>query len=176
MVFTTCEVTDQNLIIWLNTKNDHITQLQNVFTLAQLEYFHAILMEIINSVEYRITYPECLNITCSLKFPVTRDAGQEVFEEWIKGGYYVKQTNFVYLGPRLIQEFSAYLKTCCPSNVCILCQELVFFGKSCGSCRKMLHSYCLTKYFQTVRQCPGCQSNWIEDNRNTNHAGSDSDD
>nr|CAH7760588.1 unnamed protein product [Callosobruchus chinensis] len=176
IIFTTCEVTEQNIILWLNTKHDNISHLQNVFTPAHLEYFHAILMQIINSQEFRITYPECLNLTCSLKYTLSRDAGQLVFEKWIKGGYYVKQINYIYLGPRLIQEFSAYLKTCCANSLCILCQELVFCGKQCASCGKTLHSHCLTKYFQNVGKCPACHNDWREGNRTLNQLASDSDD
>lgn len=121
-----CEVTNQELFIWANTKNDNISKLQITFSAIELEYFHVILQEIINSEENRLTFVVVLNITSTLTVPFSRDNGQKALKRWFNGGYFIKKEDFVYLGPRLILEFTSYLKTHRPDQICKLCSELVF--------------------------------------------------
>lgn len=126
LVFDICEVTNEEIIVWINTKSDEISNLQVAFNALELEYFHAILQEILNSDEHRITFIVCLNITSSLTGNLSRSNGQKVLEKWIKVGYYLRNDCHIYLGARLILEFNAYLKSHCPESMCNLCSELVF--------------------------------------------------
>lgn len=126
LVFKICEVTDQEVIVWINIKNDHISTLQGTFTVLELQYFHVILQEILNSDEHRITSIVCLNLTSTLTGALTRSHGQKLLDKWINIGYYIKKGGDIYLGPRLIIEFNAYLKSHSPDAVCNLCSELVF--------------------------------------------------
>lgn len=125
-MFDICEVSNEEVIVWINTKNDEISTLQVAFSAVELEYFHAILQEILNSDEHRITFIVCLNITSTLTGSLSRSNGQKVLDKWVKVGYYVKKGDFIYLGPRLILEFNVYLKNHCPDSICNLCSELVF--------------------------------------------------
>ncbi|KAJ8945987.1 hypothetical protein NQ318_017103 [Aromia moschata] len=75
--FITCEVTNQNLIVWVNTKNDDISKYQITYSALELEYFHAILQEILSSEEHRITFIVCINITSTLTSNFSRDNGQK---------------------------------------------------------------------------------------------------
>ncbi|CAG9765175.1 unnamed protein product [Ceutorhynchus assimilis] len=157
---TTCEVTGQDLFIWANTKNDNISKLQITFKAIELEYFHAILQEILNSEDYRLKYIVVVNITSTLTASFTRVNGQTLLTKWIKSGYFIKNGEYVHLGPRLILEFTSYLMTHRPDQTCKLCSELVFTGKKCGSCGRLLHTHCLQKYLTNQSTCPVCKELW----------------
>lgn len=126
IVFSVCEVSNQNQVALLNTKNDDISKLQISYSTIELEYFNAILQEILNSEEHRITFIVCINITSTLTSQFSRDSGQKVLNKWLKGGYYVKRGDYIHLGPRTILEFTAYLRSSRPDSICNLCSEIVF--------------------------------------------------
>lgn len=126
IVFSMCEVTNQELIVWLNTKNDDISKYQISYSTIELEYFHVILKEILTSEEHRLTFMVCINIASTLTAQFSRDNAQKVLNKWIKGGYYVIRGDYIHLGPRTILEFTAYLKSKCPDSICNLCSEIVF--------------------------------------------------
>lgn len=160
IVFNICEVTNKNYLIWLNTKNDDISRLQITFTALELEYFHAIMQEILLSEEHRITFIICINVTSTLTSFLSRENGQKVLNKWINGGYFVNKRDYIYLGQRLILEFTSYLKAHSPDSVCTLCTDLVFWGDVCDSCQKIIHSHCLGKYLKNQNNCPHCSANW----------------
>ncbi|XP_057659157.1 non-structural maintenance of chromosomes element 1 homolog [Diorhabda carinulata] len=165
IVFNICEVTNKNYLVWLNTKNDDISRLQITFSALELEYFHAIVQEILLSEERRITFIVCINITSTLTSFLSRDNGQKVLNKWIKGGYFINKSDYIYLGPRLILEFTSYLKVHLPDSICTLCSELVFWGDVCESCQKINHSHCLGKYLKKHNNCPHCSANWTSTRR-----------
>ncbi|CAH1118334.1 unnamed protein product [Phaedon cochleariae] len=185
IVLGNCEVTNNHLVLWLNTKNDKISQLQNIYSALELEYFHSIMQEILNSEEHRITFIVCINITSTLTDFFSRDKGQKVLNKWLKTGYFVRKSAHIYLGPRMILEFTSYLKTHYPDAVCNLCSDIVFVGKQCASCQKTFHSYCINKYLSNQNKCPCCQTIWIgtdedgeddaEDSVNQSHMVTDDD-
>ncbi|XP_028143494.1 non-structural maintenance of chromosomes element 1 homolog [Diabrotica virgifera virgifera] len=179
LAFNTCEVTNEPYLIWLNTKNDDIAKFQISYSALELEYFHVILQEILRSDEHRITFIVCLNLTSTLTASYSRENGEQVLRKWIKNGYFINKNPYVYLGPRLILEFTAYLKTHLPDSICNLCSELVFWGKSCESCYKTFHIYCLKRYLENQHNCPCCLTEWmstiedhstVEDNNEIEHA------
>ncbi|KAJ8961963.1 hypothetical protein NQ317_004273 [Molorchus minor] len=137
VVFSKCEVTNQSIVVWLNTKNDDISKHQISYSALELEYFHAILEEIIGGI-----------------------VDKKVLNKWLKIGYYIKNGDFIYLGPRLILEFTSYLRNRCVDCICNLCSELVFIGQRCSNCNTLLHSYCLSKYLQNQVNCPCCKNVW----------------
>lgn len=157
-----CEVTEENLLVWINLKNDSLTKLQSNFTERDLEYFKAILQEILNSDLRKIMYVVCINITSTLSGNYTRENGQTALAKWINGGYFVKNSDFLHLGPRLIFEFTTFLRSRRPDCVCFLCSEISFTGRICGNCDTMFHSYCINMYMETQVTCPYCKNNWIE--------------
>ncbi|CAG9835057.1 unnamed protein product [Diabrotica balteata] len=172
LVFNTCEVTNEPYLIWLNTKNDDISKLQISYSSLELEYFHVILQEILRSEEHRITFIVCLNLTSTLTASYSRENGEQVLRKWIKNGYFINKNPYVYLGPRLILEFTSYLKTHLPDSICNLCSELVFWGKSCESCYKTFHIHCIKKYLENQQNCPCCLTEWmssIEDQSNVEY-------
>ncbi|XP_060524761.1 non-structural maintenance of chromosomes element 1 homolog [Cylas formicarius] len=162
LVLGRCEVTDENIVMWLNTKDDNISKFQISFSALEMEYFNVLLKEIINSQSHKLTYATVLNITSTLSTHLSRDNGQTVFTKWLKGGYFVKIDDYVYLGPRTIFEFTSFLKSHCPEQICNLCLELVFTGTKCGSCERPFHSHCLQKYLNNQTNCPCCKNMWNE--------------
>lgn len=121
-----CEVTKQELLIWSNTKRDDLALLQLTFSPIELQYFHIIMEEILNDENHRLRYPAVLNLTSTLTNQFSRDSGQKVYQSWVASGYFVQLKDYVYLGPRLIVEFTTYLKPKFPEQTCHLCSELVF--------------------------------------------------
>ncbi|XP_044265301.1 non-structural maintenance of chromosomes element 1 homolog [Tribolium madens] len=162
-----CEVTGENVFIWINTKNDELSKHQLGFSPVELEYFHAIMQEIITSENHQVLYPRCINITSTLVGTLSRESGEKALIKWIKGGYFVKKQQFVYLGARTILEFTTYLRTNTENCTCSLCSELVFVGKNCGSCENTFHAFCIQKYLQNQCRCPSCKADWEEANTNT---------
>lgn len=126
LTYGRCEITNNKCIALINTKCDTIALLQSTFSPVQLEYFQAIISEILGSDEYRITFIICINITSTLVGKMTRDQGQNTLNVWIKGGYFIKDEDYVYLGLRTKMEFATYLRQHCPDSLCKLCSELVF--------------------------------------------------
>ncbi|XP_030748170.1 non-structural maintenance of chromosomes element 1 homolog [Sitophilus oryzae] len=159
---TTCEVSNQDFVLWLNTKNDDVSKLQITYSTIELEYFHVLMQEILISEHRRITYATALNITSSLTSNFTRTNGQTVLKKWFAGQYFIKENSYVYLGSRLITEFTTYLKIQSPDQICKLCSELVFKGRICASCDSINHSYCLDKYLERQNNCPSCSEEWTE--------------
>ncbi|ENN72114.1 non-structural maintenance of chromosomes element 1 homolog [Dendroctonus ponderosae] len=162
LVWKFCEVTKQELLIWTNTKRDDIALHQLSFTPIELQYFHTIMEEILSDESHRLPYPAVLNLTSGLTSQFSRDSGQKAFQSWVANGYFVQLDDYVYLGPRLIVEFTTYLKSKFPEQTCKLCSELVFTGKSCSLCHKLLHNYCLDKYLARENKCPSCRKAWVE--------------
>lgn len=121
-----CEVTGENVFVWLNTKNDDLSKQQMGFSPVELEYFHAVMQEIVTSEDHELPYARCINITSSLEGTLTRENGEKALLKWIKGGYFVKKTDTVYLGQRTILEFTSFLRTNTENCVCSLCSELAF--------------------------------------------------
>ncbi|XP_044746272.1 non-structural maintenance of chromosomes element 1 homolog [Coccinella septempunctata] len=165
-----CEVTQEEMLVWVNMKNDTLTKLQVNFSERELEYFQAILQEIMASEQRKIMYIVCINITSTLSGNFSRESGQKVLTKWMHGGYFVKNSDFVHLGPRLILEFNTYLRSHRPDCVCYLCSEISFTGKICASCDKMFHSYCIDLYLQSQITCPCCKNDWTEIDRFNNIA------
>lgn len=126
-----CEVTNENLLVWVNTKNDNLTKLQVNFSERELEYFQAILQEIIISDQRKIMYVVGINISSTLSGNFSRENGQKVLTKWINGGYFVKSNDFIHLGPRLIFEFNSYLRSRRPDCVCYLCSDISFTVRFC---------------------------------------------
>ncbi|KAK9875374.1 hypothetical protein WA026_007770 [Henosepilachna vigintioctopunctata] len=162
IIFAKCEVTQVEMVIWLSLKNDTLTKLHLNFTERQLEYFQSILHEIINSEQRKLMFVVCINITSSLTGNLSRDNALKVLEKWIEAGYFVKNDEFVHLGPRLIFEFTSYLRSCRPECVCCLCSEISFTGKICDSCDKIFHSFCIERYMRSHSSCPNCKEEWSE--------------
>lgn len=127
VVFCTCEVTNNEMVVWLNTKNDDISKMQSTYSPLEFTYFHAIVEDLLESVDHLLPLTVCMNIASSLAAPFSRDNAERFLFKLIKGGYFINNNDNIYLGPRLIQEFMTYLKTFCSDNVCNLCSELVFY-------------------------------------------------
>ncbi|KAJ8919171.1 hypothetical protein NQ315_012157 [Exocentrus adspersus] len=176
LVLFVCEVTNRNMVVWLNTKNDDISKYQIAYSPIELEYFQAILQEILHSEDHRITFIVCINITSTLTAHFSRDSGQKVLNKWLKGGYYIKKGDFIHLGPRTILEFTAFLRANCPDSICNLCSEIVFTGSKCYHCDKVLHSYCLSTYLSTQSICPCCKNDWVHVTEENENYSMDADD
>lgn len=123
---TICEVTGEDVLVWINTKNDELSKLQSGFPPIECEYFHAVMQEILNSEEHAILYPRCINISSTLTAPLSRENGEKAVLKWVQGGYLVKKEQYVYLGARMILEFTTYLRKNTENCICGLCAELVF--------------------------------------------------
>lgn len=124
--FATCEVTNQKLVIWCNKKNDDISRSQKHFSPLKLEYFQAILLEMLNSTTCYINYVNAINISSTLTRRLTLYDAEIILMEWIRIGYFVKKSEDLYLGVRTITEFQPYLNKNPNKSNCELCNELVF--------------------------------------------------
>lgn len=126
---TNCEITGERLIVWLNTRNDEISKLQNTFTPIELEYFQVLLKEIVVSQERYLVFSICSNLSSTLTAPLSKTDSFKLLSKWIKSGYFVKKDGRVYLGVRTLNEYSSYFHEYCEDyfSTCSLCSEKVFF-------------------------------------------------
>ncbi|KAK4872877.1 hypothetical protein RN001_014906 [Aquatica leii] len=155
-----CEVTNDDALALVNTANDDITKLQNVYSANELEYFQLLLHELVVSENHRLKKMGCFNLT--LIRGLTKDHIEKLLTKWIKNGYLVEKDSYVYLGARCIIEFAPYLSAHCKHfySDCFLCSEAVFVGSTCASCNKIMHKSCLDKYLTKKNQCPECKRDW----------------
>lgn len=124
----TCEVTGEELLVWLNMRNDNVSKLQDIYTSAELEYFQIMMGEIIQSDEKCIPLNVCLNLSATLQANLLfKTEAQKTINKWVKGGYLVIRNGKVFMGARCIHEFSPYFRRQGDQiTVCSLCSESVF--------------------------------------------------
>lgn len=178
----TCEVTGEELLVWLNTRNDNISKAQDVFNPAELEYFQIVMGEIIESDDKSLPLNVCLNLATSLIANLLFKAeAQKTIQKWVKGAYLVNHNGKVYLGARCIHEFASYFRKLGERlNICNLCSEIVFVvrnlrisfvaklsfydfqGNTCGTCSNTFHKVCLNTYLRRKKSCPQCKNSWEE--------------
>jgi len=172
-----CEVTGDVKLALLNTANDEISKLQNIFSPIETEYFQLLLKDIIVSDEHKIQNMACFNLTNNLTATLRKDAVEKLLKKLIDEGYLVEKDSYMYLGPRCVVEFAPYFQTHCKDyyTICHLCSELVFTGKCCSSCTKLMHNHCIEKYLAKQNKCPNCKATWqeMEGNANGMHSQDD---
>lgn len=124
----TCEISGEELLVWLNMRNDNVSKLQDAFEPAELEYFQIIMGEIIESNEKYLPLNVCLNLSSNLVANLLfKTKAQKTIQKWIKCGYLVNQNGKIYLGARCIHEFSSYFRRLEDQiTICSLCSEVVF--------------------------------------------------
>lgn len=160
IITTNCEITGSKLLLWINTRCDEISRRQLGLSDIEKEYFHSLMLEILASIGHRVLYPRAINLTSTLNGTLSRVNGEKAFTKWIRDGYFVRSEQFIYLGARLIQEFTTFLRTNTENCICELCSELVFNGKTCNRCEKPFHVLCIDKYLINQRTCPSCKNQW----------------
>lgn len=130
----TCEVSGEDLIIWLNTKNDSLNRLQNTFSPIELEYFQILMREIIISKERCLLYSICASLSTTLTSPLSKTDALDLLTKWNKSGYFVSKNSRLYLGARCIIEFCSYYREHCGDylNTCSLCSEILFKVRICN--------------------------------------------
>lgn len=141
---TTCEVSGEDLIIWLNTRYDHLNKLQNTFSAIELEYFQILMREIIISKERCLLYSVCGSLPTTLTSPLSKTDAFNLLTKWIKSGYFVIKNSRVYLGARCILEFSSYFREHCSDylNTCGLCSEILFKVRSFSRSYELINTRC----------------------------------
>ncbi|KAF7275713.1 hypothetical protein GWI33_011344 [Rhynchophorus ferrugineus] len=136
-----CELTDKEVVCWLNTKSDNIAKHRS----------------------YKLTSS------------ISREKAQNILYKWFKIQYFIKKDEFIYAGPRLILEFTSYLKSQLPDHICNLCSELVLRTKMCSNCNEIFHTYCLKKYLAKQHKCPSCMKTWTEETQDITNKQNSSD-
>lgn len=71
-------------------------------------------------------YKTALNIASSLTQRFSLSAGEQSLEAFMKGGYFVKSDEKLYLGVRTIVEYRPFLQVHAVKRTCDLCNELAF--------------------------------------------------
>ncbi|XP_076258278.1 SMC5-SMC6 complex component Non-SMC element 1 [Rhynchophorus ferrugineus] len=170
-----CELTDKEVVCWLNTKSDNIAKHRSTYSALELEYFHVLLQEVISSDDKRLNYSYAINLTSRLTSSISREKAQNILYKWFKIQYFIKKDEFIYAGPRLILEFTSYLKSQLPDHICNLCSELVLRTKMCSNCNEIFHTYCLKKYLAKQHKCPSCMKTWAEETQDITNKQNSSD-
>lgn len=97
-----------------------------MYSTAEVSLFESLLNEIGKTPEHCLTSITALNLNDSMN--VTKMHRQECIEKWIDEGWFADVKDTLYLGPRGIVEFGAYLRVHYPDVVeaCKLCTEPIF--------------------------------------------------
>jgi Nse1 non-SMC component of SMC5-6 complex/RING-like domain len=148
--------------IFNNTAVTSIAKLQNTFTQTELDFFKLILTDILENDELYIAPRTALNLQSSVKGILSKVRAEELIDMWTFCGYFYRDHDKIYLGPKSITELKEilqkmelnYIKTC------MLCEELCVWGIHCVLCKTPLHEDCIDKYVARTDKCPSCKENW----------------
>ncbi|GJQ79146.1 hypothetical protein Trydic_g5398 [Trypoxylus dichotomus] len=119
-----------------------------------------ILLSVCEITEQQQIY--CLNLSTKLTAKLSQSDVEKLINRWTRIGYLVKDEDNIYLGSRCIMEFTLFFKSYCKDYIqdCSLCSELVFKGKVCTFCKKLIHTHCLRKFLEKHNSCPECKVAW----------------
>ncbi|KAK5639883.1 hypothetical protein RI129_010694 [Pyrocoelia pectoralis] len=148
--FLKCEVTGEDKLALLNTANDDICKLQNIFQPHELEYFQLVLNRLIEAEDHQIKKMECYNLNTTTK-RITVDTIEKLLITWTAQGYLVENGSYLCLGARCVAEFAPYFNVHCKDyySNCFLCSEI-----------QIMHKHCMEKYLNKHERCPSCKRTW----------------
>lgn len=110
--------------MFCSTASTSVTKMQHVFTEHEVNFFKAIFLQVASSEDLSISPREALNLSNSVK--VNKVRGEKLIENWCTGGYFKRQDNMIYLGPRAVTEFKEELKSMKHDllKCCTLCGDI----------------------------------------------------
>lgn len=106
-----------------------------IYSEIESNYMKSLIESIVQHENASITIIDAINLSTqyatssqSVSKRITQKRAQELIEDWIKFGYFLKIDETIQLGPRSIGEFGSTLRIKFPDNVwgCHLCNQITF--------------------------------------------------
>ncbi|CAO3630751.1 unnamed protein product [Cunninghamella blakesleeana] len=161
------------LYIFINTKQDEMTQIATTYDANQLEYLRKLIELIVteDDEKYSIGSLKAIKLGQQLSPPITQKASEELLEQLVEEGWLNESKGEYFMSMRIITELHHYLKEQFGDLIkeCTLCSEIITMGEMCSyqSCEVRLHRHCAEQLFVTNNHsltCPTCSSQWSRSN------------
>ncbi|XP_055689622.1 non-structural maintenance of chromosomes element 1 homolog [Lutzomyia longipalpis] len=163
---TKYEYSGEEFYVFVSTTQSPENRFQNVYTHEEIQFFPALIKEIITTEEANISPIDVLNLSSKLETPITKGRAEELLEEWTDVGYFHRIDDMIFLGPRMLVEFNGYLAVHFADYIqmCFICKNTVYKALSCSasSCSVVTHSSCINRYHENFpNMCPSCKGKWV---------------
>lgn len=112
-------------LIFYATAKTSISPMHHTFNHTELDYFKLLLLCVMENEELNISPLNALNIQTATKINKTRI--EKMLENWIMNGYFLRQENKIYLGPKSLIEFKEIIQNMELPQLrsCVLCEQVV---------------------------------------------------
>jgi len=162
----------------INTSDNEMTRMANIWTQKELQYFRKLMAAIIESNSSSISSTKMLNIgrDDELKFSIS--AAETVTNKWLEQKWLEEISDGkVAIGVRTLLEMSVYIRERFEVQDCFRCKILCVRGFNCMSCDTKLHYHCFDAQFVPNNLCPNCSKQFAVTTQVTTQAtGADDDD
>lgn len=110
--------------IFYSTAKTSISSMHHTFTENELDYFKMLLLIVIENEDLNISPLNALNIQTATKINKTRI--EKMLDNWIMNGYFVREDNKIYLGPKSVIEFKEIIQSMELNHLrsCLLCEDI----------------------------------------------------
>lgn len=152
-----------NYYCFCSTAMSSVSKMQSAFSENELDLFKAILQKIVEVEELCTSPIQIMNVQFEGTAKVNKSRIEILLEDWILNGYFVREKNMIYLGPKALIEFKEtlegfelpYLRSC------VLCGDIAPWGVSCWVCHTATyHKRCIQKFLTRSDKCVACNEKW----------------
>lgn len=110
--------------IFHSTAKTSVSPLQHTFNENELDYFKILLSNIISCEDLCISPLNAMNLQTATKINKTRI--EKIVDNWVRNGYFLRQDNKIYLGPKSAIEFKEIIQSMEIPHLrsCLLCEDV----------------------------------------------------
>lgn len=110
--------------VFYSTTKTSISTMHHTFSETELDYFKMLFLIVLESEELNISPLNALNIQTATKINKTRI--EKMLENWIMDGYFLRQDDKIYLGPKSVIEFKEIIQKMELPHLrsCMLCEDV----------------------------------------------------
>lgn len=136
----------KDFYVFHTTAATSMSKMQNSYKENELDFFKALLANITESEDLKITPRDALNLSSRLPEKINKLRAQNLLDIWIENHYFYKHTDSnIYLGAKTLTEFKEHLQQKELNNLrsCILCECIAIWVRNLHNVR----SKCIINYF-----------------------------
>lgn len=116
----------ENYYVFCSTAKTSVSKMQHCYTDNELDYFKQIFAKVVENPELKISPREALNLQSSCSGKLNKVRAEKLLDTWSTTGYFVRNENMLYLGPKSLTEFKEDLKEMNADHLkgCGLCEDI----------------------------------------------------
>ena len=98
-----------------------------MYTDGDIAYFKLLMEEMADTARKLLLPTQVLNLTNKMSkgIAISKVRAQCCIDKWVEQGYFAKEDNKIYFGPKMLLEFKDQLLTNDPdTTVCSLCKDI----------------------------------------------------